>query len=509
MSTLSIGAVTAQDIIDKFDNDFRGNCFGDISVKIMRDPIGVAAHYFYIIKDGYWVYCLEVTSNGNNLFTNDTSLTKRDLPFFNTDDFESIKADFIETFYALCHFAIPNPLLNSRGQVRRKTIENINTLLGTLPYATQSLALWYKLVRREQLQSGYQFITSGYFRNTIPYGRYCRQRQFVTGYGGVNLPNFVLQNLGYVYLRDNEWAEPPSVPNQSDIPSKYLRLMNYSTRVPNELGFKTVSDKAGKFNDKFKKYYQEYVASLNSNSTPEYNPLAPVYLGLELEFELVDEDDDRDEVVASDIMPKVYPHGVCKSDGSLSYGIELVTVPAVYEEHVKSLDEFFSDFPDSLCVERSCGLHIHVSRAPFNLPTQGRLIAFMNNPSNAKFLENIGDREFNSYSKQDTSRSVATILRGGGDRYNVLNLNNKATLEFRLFKGTKNFTTVKRSMQFCLAICEYCKNLTMPIKEFIKHENFVEWLKTQRKVYPELADKLAPRKPIPQQYIKQQTESIV
>jgi hypothetical protein len=510
MSTLPIGAVTAQDIIGKFGDEFE-LVAGELVVRLLND---FGKNWFYIknTNDG-WLLCLEVSSNGEALLhinpsREATSSAKRLLPVFNYSDYEGIREDYLETFYALCHSSLATPLHNSRGQVRRKTVDKINELLGTCIKPKQSLAIWYTTARQQQVYSSrHARLMRGVLGNKFPlfFGASYARVEYI---GTVQIESYILQNLGYT-LQGLTWTLSTDTNQEQEgaIPAKYLQVMNYSTRVPNELGFKTVEDKKGKFDIKFKQYYKQYVESLNSNSTTEYNPLAPVYLGLELEYE-VDEDFDRDGVVADKIMPKLYPHGICKSDGSLEYGIEVVTVPAVYEEHVKALSPLFDDFPSEyIHTGRTCGLHIHISRAPFNLPTQGRMIAFMNNEHNAQFLQKIGGRDFNSYAKQDTSRSVASILRGGGERYNVLNLNNKATLEFRLFKGTTDFNFIKRSMQFCLAIAEYCKNLTMPIKEFTKHENFVEWVKTQRKVYPELVNSLSPRKEIPQQY-RNQRQSI-
>lgn len=513
MSTLPIGSVTLKHVTYKF-----GEGFSLISV----DGIIIQSHnesdkiWLYIkTPQGLWAYCLMVDTNGNSiLHVNDqyAQQIKSSLPFFDLDNRETIKQDFLETFYALCHASLENPLHNGRGQVRMVTIDLIDDLIATVVSPKQSLAIWFTIIKTHGLyMTSHGSLSGGVLDYKYPKFTTASPYTLVAGRGAVCIPEYVLKNLGYVRPSSGYWTITPEQEvavtqkqPEGAIPTKYLQVMNYSTRVPNELGFKTVDDKAGKFDSKFKEYYKEYVSALNTNSTPDYNPLAPVYLGLEFEFE-VDEDFDRDEVVAKDVMPKFYPHGICKSDGSLYRGIELVTVPAVYEEHVKALEPLFNNFPsDKLSAEDTCGLHIHISRAPFSLPTQGRMIAFMNNPHNAEFLQEIGDREFNSYSHQDTSRSVASILRGGGERYNVLNLNNKATLEFRLFQGTTNFNTIKRSMQFCLAIAEYCKNLTMPVKEFTKHENFVEWIKTQRKVYPELVNFISPRKEIPQQYRNQQ-----
>jgi hypothetical protein len=118
------------------------------------------------------------------------------------------------------------------------------------------------------------------------------------------------------------------------------------------------------------------------------------------------------------------------------------------------------------------------------------LIEFMNREDNKEFLTKIAGRWSSQYANNDPSRKVGYILRGGGggQRYNALNTNNKDTLEFRIFKGCENWQEFIPKLQFVVALAEYCKPAVAnaPIKEATHHKEFVKWLESRRREYPEL-----------------------
>lgn len=292
---------------------------------------------------------------------------------------------------------------------------------------------------------------------------------------------YYFHNTGYVY-QNGQWQRPRRGSERV--------IHSYSTRAPNLLSFKGENkQKIKDVGDKFKSYYSNYFN--NTKVSSKYDPTSPLYLGIELEYE-VDSDYDREDML-DPILDKLDGHVIVKSDGSLENGLELVSCPATYDEHVKAYKPFFDDFPDGLFVDDTCGLHIHVSRLPLSVVTQSRMIAFMNNASNYSKITQVAGRTLNSYCKQDTSRKVDFILRNGGtsgDRYNVLNTNNQATLEFRIFSSTSDFNKLLRAMQFCVAVVEYCKPCSsgVDIKSFKEFSNFELWLKDKRKAYPQLCD---------------------
>lgn len=392
-----------------------------------------------------------------------------------------------------------NPFHTEGGSVRRLSL---NQLIGS-DLSTESLQIWAGYAKQV---SPFTSVYSHTFRGIVLYYSQSAPMTTVreTATSRVMLrriPNYYLINIGYAFSGVvNAWvnlSEPTqqATTDGSQVPRELRKIQSYSTKVPSVLGFKEKPDNKGKFTPKFKNYYEKYCEKLQRKGIEKHNPLSPVYLGLELEYE-VDYRGDKNDICAK-VMELIYPHALCKSDGSLNDGLEIVTVPAVYEDQVVGLEKFFTNFPSELFSAATCGLHIHVSRLPFSMMTQGKMIAFMNNPANADFLTAIGGRAFNSYAKQDHTRGLTSLLRGdGGERYNVLNLRNASTLEFRLFSSTTDFTKIKQRMQFVLALAAYCKdyNLGLSFADHAKHENFIKWLATERKSYPELVAVYHPAK---------------
>lgn len=266
------------------------------------------------------------------------------------------------------------------------------------------------------------------------------------------------------------------------IPKEKLVIHSYSMRAPTLLEFKGKSQ-GKRLPEKFSNYYQQYLKQLGL-SIPSIEEDSPLYIGLELEYEC----DDVDQAMI-ETLTYLQNHAILKSDGSIRNGFEIVTCPATYEEQVAAMKPFFDNFSKKMHAKSNCGLHMHISRKPLSLLTQGKLIEFMNRDDNKPFLTKIAGRWSSQYANNDPSRKVGYILRGGGgQRYNALNTNNKDTLEFRIFAGCENWRDFIPKLQFVVALAEYCKPAvaSAPIKEATHHKEFVKWLESRRREYPEL-----------------------
>jgi hypothetical protein len=238
------------------------------------------------------------------------------------------------------------------------------------------------------------------------------------------------------------------------------QIQNYSTRAPQLLGFKAKKVK------------------------PD-----TLYLGVELEFETSDRDLARRKVGKA-----LRGHAIMKSDGSIHHGFEVVTCPATLDIHLEVFKKFYESKINELQNASNVGMHVHVSRRPLSVLTVGKITAFMNNEDNKTFITKIAGRSPNNYCRQDIYRSFSYPLThsNGGDRYNTLNLQNRETIEFRIFSTPLNYEEFASKVQFCQAIVEYCKPAAIAAKlDVIKnYKTFLGWLSTQRKSYPELCAKL-------------------
>lgn len=202
----------------------------------------------------------------------------------------------------------------------------------------------------------------------------------------------------------------------------------------------------------------------------------------------------------------------CKHDGSLNYGVEIVSHPCTLEYHLKDLGW------DDICgialsnnfkshEARTCGLHVHVGRRQL-----GETI-LKQNDNIAKIIILV-DRHwdnivgFTRRTEEQLSHwasrpeimdriigfsdgyigSKVTDMIGGSGRYRAVNLQNRNTIEFRIYNGTLKVSTLYATLQFTSNICKYAMThsfddcFASQWKDVAKYET-----------YPELAEYLVSR----------------
>jgi len=258
-------------------------------------------------------------------------------------------------------------------------------------------------------------------------------------------------------------------------------------------------------------YYVEYL--------DDRKDVTPLYMGMELEVEEVNDDSLHDgaEHVCS-ILNNGREIVYLKEDGSLNHGFEIVSHPATlgfYMNHFKwEALGGLRKMGYKAWNARSCGLHIHLSRS-----------AFMNDRHLAVFImflyRNSGDmvkfagRE-SSYAKwersallnayyewdQDELRSrelIPKFVKNGrrnSDRYTAVNLQNRNTIELRFFRPSLRPETVIAALQMCDAIHQYTRDLTqrdMTLNSGLDIRSFRSWLNGKSDRYKLLNERIALR----------------
>ena len=240
---------------------------------------------------------------------------------------------------------------------------------------------------------------------------------------------------------------------------KHYKIHNYSTKVPSLLKFKA------------------------KNVKP-----STIYLGIELEYETHDRDRAKVQVGKA-----LKGHAIMKSDGSIRNGFEIVTCPATLEIHQEEFKKFFDNLPNELFAASNTGMHVHVSRKPLNHFTIGKMTEFVNRTDNRLFLAHIAGRIDNSYAQQEPFRTVTyPFVKGAGNRYNALNLQNSETVEFRIFSTPINWEQFASRLEFCQALTDYCQpaQVGTSLKHLTHHSSFINWLRSNRKSFPELSNHL-------------------
>ena len=229
-----------------------------------------------------------------------------------------------------------------------------------------------------------------------------------------------------------------------------------------------------------------------------------LYLGVELEV-------DYGKVYeASEALSENYSDIYLKRDGSLETGFEIVSHPATLGYHTCSLG--WDDIMN-ICIDwhmkshntSTCGLHCHVSRLFFGETEDeqdlhiAKLILLID-----KFWDNyivpFSRRHLVSLERwaakpslnildTDTVEEIIdkvkdTKYRG---RYQGINLENYATIEFRIFRGTLKFNTFIATLQFVDCICKFAKSMRL---SDIYTVDWSDLFSRKDDVYPELIEYL-------------------
>jgi formylmethanofuran dehydrogenase subunit E len=227
------------------------------------------------------------------------------------------------------------------------------------------------------------------------------------------------------------------------------------------------------------------------------------YFGIELEIDRGGENPDNAEKLIS-IMPEELIY--CKHDGSLNRGFEIVTHPMSYDYLLRHKEDFTQMLEEALLMgyrshdAETCGLHIHVSRDYFG-GEAGELKALY-------FFEKFWNKiiKFSRRTQEQADRWAARYCQHHDElkdtdglyqkakysgRYHAINLENRNTLEFRIFRGTLNSTTFFATVQFIEYLTNYLQEITLERLQVLTWTEFVESIPAI--IYPELVTYLDAR----------------
>ena len=230
------------------------------------------------------------------------------------------------------------------------------------------------------------------------------------------------------------------------------------------------------------------------------------YFGIELEIDGGGEDGEKAKIITDCLNEHVY----CKHDGSLDEGFEIVTHPMSYE-YIKKIKKNFKIMMETALDEgyvshnaETCGLHIHVSKKFFGECEEqqdlhiakilyliekhwGKMVKFSRRTEEQ--IEDWAKR----YCEEVESLNSTNILQKAKNsgRYHTINLKNKHTIEFRLFRGTLKFNTFIATIQFVHHLTDLAKKLTLSEVQGLTWRQIVNINKNE---YPELIQYLRERK---------------
>lgn len=230
----------------------------------------------------------------------------------------------------------------------------------------------------------------------------------------------------------------------------------------------------------------------------------PILFGVELEYEVGEATNKRMEgnprghriQVAERLEPTFSEFAICKHDGSMDNGIEIVSIPMSLDAHKEQWKPFFDVAKEnSLLVKTNCAMHVHVSREYLTPLHIGQMLAFIHNKANAGLIKAIAGRARPVYTGHrghysEIPAKKVTDVKYHLDRYSALNLRGAHTIEFRFFKSTLDISRMIQNIEFCDALMRMTWPSTVSIQQLKDNgvQMFSDFVLKNRKFFPYLFD---------------------
>jgi hypothetical protein len=235
-----------------------------------------------------------------------------------------------------------------------------------------------------------------------------------------------------------------------------------------------------------------------------------LYFGIEIETEVRGGDYSSRTTAAQYAQQQLemYDLAYLKSDGSLECGFEVVTHPLSHSYFMNdatrlwdTINKLKSDYGMMAWGTKTCGLHVHISRAGFNGGShQHRFLQLVYN--NKDFYEVLAGRASSHWAKFDdvfdpnTGKKTFAHKLGrthrDNDRYSAVNTNNRNTLEMRIFRGSLNPRFIKSAIDLAHASVEFTR--VMSVKEVrddgLSCLKFRQYIESKPELYPSLIERI-------------------
>ncbi len=200
-----------------------------------------------------------------------------------------------------------------------------------------------------------------------------------------------------------------------------------------------------------------------------------------------------------------------KIDRSLKYGFELVSHPMTIDFHLNNMPwqkimNFLIEKGYISGSSETCGLHIHVDRRTFGDTEEkqtaaiARVLMFVENNWNEvlKFSRRTEEQMKRWAARYDIKEpdklKEKAKEKSAADRYTCVNLKNKDTVEFRIFKGTLNFTDFAAALQLVNVLCDIAVSCSDEEAEVMTWADLSERLNFEKENYKELISYLTDKK---------------
>jgi len=220
------------------------------------------------------------------------------------------------------------------------------------------------------------------------------------------------------------------------------------------------------------------------------------YYGIELEVECNDHD------VPEDIEDD---YQYLKYDGSLNRGFEVVSHPSTWlwiKDHAVRWNDILNlrNKGYRSYEPGTCGMHVHISRTAFTTWMLYKWLHFFS--SNSAFILFFSSRGSmgTSWCKIDDKGEVMykAKTQHGTNRYEAINLNNRNTVEIRIFRGTLNPRKFWANLEFLEALFAWLDPFRPKDIADMTVDSFLTYVHLHEAEYPNLFSWLSDKVPVNQ-----------
>lgn len=195
------------------------------------------------------------------------------------------------------------------------------------------------------------------------------------------------------------------------------------------------------------------------------------------------------EIFATPIQKKFHKELICKSDGTIVNGFEIVTAPMGLTQHQSfwpklitpvTLDAEGNNNPrlfTGLHADANCGMHVHMSKFPFGNYQIWLMHCFLCDNKNSKFVRAVAGRTSNMWSTKYDKDYVEGQPLKVIEKYEALNLKNPDTLEVRIFASTTNAEELLTRVEFVDALGQWVLAKTKLKREQLTPTTLYNWTK--------------------------------
>ena len=249
-------------------------------------------------------------------------------------------------------------------------------------------------------------------------------------------------------------------------------------------------------------YAMGSIKEYNYKPAPKFHNVhepTKTYFGVEIEVEnvgFVDKRPKNRSIRAAHDISSAYKWIYCKKDSSITEGFEMVSEPLSFRWMQTNKSQLIGllGLARKLGLRSfepgTCGMHVHISRNKFNSAKLYNFVRFFYcNQERMSIISHRNKDELDTYASLSllSKAKYANIDNYGEDacipgHHGAICLQNRDTVEVRIFRGTLDFHVFMRNIEFLMSLVEFTPSTDIVEPNFC---NYADYVCSNKNDYPE------------------------